>query len=64
MKKHWKDYLIGFLAACLLFVLMGSGTSGDTGKYQVSATGTKQYPAYIIIDTETGDIVKTGYFGQ
>ncbi len=64
MKKDWKNLLIGFLGACLLFALIGSSQGGNTGKYQVSAVQTKQYPAYIIIDTETGDIVKTGYFGN
>ncbi len=66
MKKiDFKSFLIGVLAILLLVIILGSSIpdsqTNQIGKYQVSAAATNKSPKYIIIDTESGNIVKTGY---
>ncbi|MCP3944024.1 MAG: hypothetical protein GY710_21450 [Desulfobacteraceae bacterium] len=55
MKKHFgiKDFIIGFLLATLLFILMGAAPRGSmVGRYMV----TGDIDAYVVIDTMTGKL--------
>ncbi len=66
MKKiDLKSFLIGVLFIALIFVILGSSSieteKSNIGKYQIVAASTQKSPKYIIIDTETGIVVKTGY---
>jgi len=69
MKKiDLKSFLIGILLMSLIFIIMASNKENyppsKIGKYQVAAAATDRTPKYIIIDTENGSIVKTGYISK
>lgn len=66
MKKiDLKSFLIGVLFIALIFVILGSSSAetekSNIGKYQIVAAPTQKSPKYIIIDTETGIVVRTGF---
>lgn len=66
MKKiDIRSFIIGILVMALVLIIMGSNISSQSnssiGKYQIAAAATSKTPKYIIIDTETGNIVKTGF---
>ncbi|MBN1948711.1 MAG: hypothetical protein JW784_03115 [Candidatus Cloacimonetes bacterium] len=69
MKKiDLKSFLLGILVLALLLVILGSEyvetPASRIGKYQVAAAATNKTPKYIIIDTENGQIVRTGYIQE
>ncbi len=62
MKKNFgiKDFLLGFLMATLLFVLMGMAPgSSSVGRYQASASN----GYYVVIDTQSGHAISNGQPG-
>ena len=48
----FKSFLIGFLLAMLMLLLVGAGGNGSSSRYQIRDEGNT--PTATIIDTETG----------
>tara|TARA_Y100000996_G_C22010438_1_gene432487 strand:- start:114 stop:347 length:234 start_codon:yes stop_codon:yes gene_type:complete len=66
--KNIKTFIIGFLSATCLFLIIGAGIGNEeVGRYQISTTSNndpmtgRNYIYSTIIDTKTGNVISAEY---